>query len=144
VSGGPPPLGFEPVIPVERCLDARMGVALQHAGAEGALASLRVHEGLLGRNGLLHGGVLAAMAEGLASSATAIGVVDRGLVPAGMSNETRTLADVTGGTITATARRRAARDDLWLWEIEARDEDGRTCALSTVAIALRPWREPRG
>jgi len=132
------PAGREPAVPHERCLDGRMGVAYEGHGADEARASVRVHAGLLGANGLLHGGVLAAMAEGVASWATATAVASRGMAASGLSNETRVLCEVTGGTVTATARRRAARDDLWLWEIEARDEDGRTCALSTVAVAVRP------
>ncbi len=132
--------GFEPAVPFERCLDGRMGVAYECGDVGEARASLRVHAGLLGANGLLHGGVLAAMAEGLASSATANAVVFRGMTASGMSNETRVLADVTGGAVTATARRRAQHDDLWVWDVEAHAEDGRTCALSTVVIAVRPLR----
>lgn len=130
------PAGLEFAVPFERCLDGRMGVVYESDGVEEARATVCVHAGLLAPNGLLHGGVLAAMAEGLASSATAAAVVSQGMTASGMSNETRVLADVTGGTITATARRRAAHDDLWVWEVEAR-ADGRTCALSTVAIAVR-------
>ena len=135
-----PRAGFEPAVPLERCLDGRMGVAYECGEAGEARASVRVHARLLGGNGLLHGGVLAAMAEGLASSATANAVVSRGMAASGMSNETRVLADVTGGTVTATARRRAQRDDLWVWDVETHTEDGRTCALSTVIIAVRPLR----
>ncbi|HEV2752400.1 MAG TPA: PaaI family thioesterase [Solirubrobacteraceae bacterium] len=132
--------GFEPAVPFERCLDGRMGVAYEPGVAGEARASVRVHADLLGANGLLHGGVLAAMAEGLASLATANAVLSSGMAASGMSNETRVLADVTGGMVTAIARRRAQHDDLWVWDVEAHAEDGRTCALSTVVIAVRPLR----
>ena len=133
------PAGLEPAVPFERCLDGRIGVVYECAGVEEARATVCVHAGLLAANGLLHGGVLAAMAEGLASAATATAVLSRGMTASGMSNETRVLADVTGGTITATARRRAAHDDLWVWDVEAL-ANARTCALSTVAIAVRALR----
>jgi hypothetical protein len=42
--------------------------------------------------------------------------------------------------MTAVARRRAAAPDLWAWDVEICHEDGRTCSLSKVLIAVRPMR----
>src|SRR5580658_6969836 len=51
--------------------------------------------------GLLHGGVFAAIAESMASLATALGVLERGEVAVGLSNSTSFLRPVTEGAVHA-------------------------------------------
>jgi hypothetical protein len=57
-----------------------------------------------------------------------------------MSNDTSIVADAAAGRLTALARRRAAAPDVWAWDVEITDGDGRTCSLSKVMIAVRPMR----
>ena len=102
------------------------------------MGTLEVRADLLDHGGRLHGGVLTAVAEGAASMGTAAGVMSEGMTASGMSNDTSIVADVGEGRMTAVARRRAAAPDLWAWDVEITDEDGRTCSLSKVLIAVRP------
>ena len=88
--------------------------------------------------GLVHGGVHAAIAEGLASLGTNHGVGAEGQVGLGMSNECSFLRPVEGGTIHATGRRRHRGRTTWVWDVELADDAGRLCALSRVTVAVRP------
>jgi uncharacterized protein (TIGR00369 family) len=88
--------------------------------------------------GLVHGGVHAAIAEGLASLGTNHGVAAEGKVGLGMSNDSSFLRPVAGGTINATARRRHRGRTTWVWDVELTDDEGRLCALSRVTVAVRP------
>jgi uncharacterized protein (TIGR00369 family) len=87
--------------------------------------------------GIIHGGVYAAMAETLASTGTARGVLPAGKVPLGMSNNTSFLRPVSEGSVTASARAIHRGRTTWLWDVEIRDDEGRLCATSRVTIAVR-------
>jgi 1,4-dihydroxy-2-naphthoyl-CoA hydrolase len=132
------PAEFSPVVPFERSFDAQIGLVYERIEPDEVVGSFQVRSELLDAHGRLHGGVLTAVAEGTASMGTAAGVLRDGMAASGMSNDTSVVADVTEGRITAVARRRAAAPDLWTWDVEAKDQDGRTCALSKVLIAVRP------
>jgi 1,4-dihydroxy-2-naphthoyl-CoA hydrolase len=134
------PADFSPVVPFERSFDAQIGLAYERIEPDEVVATLAVRPELLGDDGRLVGGVLTAVAEGTASLGTAAGVMQDGMVAAGMSNDTTVIAQVDEGRLTAVARRRAAAPDLWAWDVEIRADDGRTCSLSKVMIAVRPAR----
>jgi 1,4-dihydroxy-2-naphthoyl-CoA hydrolase len=87
--------------------------------------------------GLVHGGVYAAIAESLASLGTARGVLGDGKVAMGLSNQTSFLRPITGGTVHAAARRRHAGRTTWVWDVEMHDDQGRLCVLSRMTIAVR-------
>ena len=135
---------WEPVVPYDRTFDARYGLEfLAHdAGAGELRGRVEVRAELLTEHGLLHGGVLAGAAEAIASTGTALAVMERGDAAMGLSNDTTVLADVRGGTIDllATAVHRGERE--WLWTVDATDEDGRPLAHSRVTVAVRPLRRP--
>jgi 1,4-dihydroxy-2-naphthoyl-CoA hydrolase len=134
------PADFSPVVPFERSFDAQIGLAYERIEPHEVTGSFAVRPDLLDASGRLHGGVLTAVAEGTASMGTAAGVMGEGMIAAGMSNDTSVLADITDGRLTAVARRRAATPDVWTWDVEILHEDGRTCSLSKVLIAVRPMR----
>ncbi len=90
--------------------------------------------------GLLHGGVIAAMAEALASRGTWIGVHDQGKVVMGLSNDTNFLRPLTEGHVNQTAAVRHRGRTRWLWEVESRDDLNRLCAVTIVNIAVRDRR----
>jgi 1,4-dihydroxy-2-naphthoyl-CoA hydrolase len=127
-------------VPLERSFDAQIGLAYDRIEPDEVVATFAVRPVLLDRAGRLHGGVLTAVAEGTASMGTAAGVMKDGMVASGMSNDTTVVAAVTEGRLTAKARRRAAAPDLWVWDVEIADDDGCTCSLSKVMIAVRPMR----
>jgi 1,4-dihydroxy-2-naphthoyl-CoA hydrolase len=87
--------------------------------------------------GLLHGGVLAAMAESLASMATFLGVQEDGKVVMGQSNATSFLRPITEGTVHAVARRRHRGRTTWVWDVDFTDDAGRLCATTRMTIAVR-------
>jgi uncharacterized protein (TIGR00369 family) len=88
--------------------------------------------------GLLHGGVLASMAESMATIPTYFAVRGEGMTAQGLANQTNFLRPFLSGTIHAVARRRHRGRTTWVWEVEMSDDDGRLCALVRMTIAVRP------
>ena len=88
--------------------------------------------------GVVHGGVYAAIAEAVASSGTTAGVLSEGKAALGMSNHSSFLRPVSAGTIHAEARPRHRGRTTWIWDVDFSDDEGRTCAVSRVTIAVRP------
>jgi uncharacterized protein (TIGR00369 family) len=87
--------------------------------------------------GIVHGGVYAALAESLASIATAIAVAAEGKIAVGLSNQTSLLRPITDGTIHGKAVRRHSGRTTWVWEVEISDDAGRLCVLTRMTIAVR-------
>lgn len=88
--------------------------------------------------GLVHGGVYAAMAESMASMATAFSVMADGQMAMGLSNSTSFLRPVTEGTVHAVATRLHRGRTTWVWDVRFSDDADRTCALTRMTIAVRP------
>jgi 1,4-dihydroxy-2-naphthoyl-CoA hydrolase len=118
--------------------DALLGLELLDCTDELVTARLAVRDELLQPFGLVHGGVLASIAETLASVGTAVVVVPEGNAAMGLSNQTSFLRPITGATIHARALRRHRGRTTWIWDVEISDDDGRLCALSRMTIAVRP------
>ncbi|CAN5638993.1 hotdog fold thioesterase [soil metagenome] len=118
--------------------DALIGLEILERGDELVLARLPVRDELRQPMGLLHGGVLAAIAETLASVGTAGAVMAQGNAAMGMSNQTTFLRPIVAGTVHARAQRRHRGRTTWVWDVEITDDDGRLCALSRMTIAVRP------
>jgi 1,4-dihydroxy-2-naphthoyl-CoA hydrolase len=132
-DGLTPTDGFTPTIG----FDAFYGLELGELTPERAVARLVVRPAHKQPWGIVHGGIYASIAEGLASQATAIVVGQDGLLASGLSNQTSFLRPVTGGTIHALATRKHAGRTTWVWEVEMSDEQGRLCAISRMTIAVR-------
>ena len=133
------PEGFEPVIALDRCFDAVYGLeVLDDGGDDGVLrARVAIRDELRQQFGLVHGGVIAALAEALASRGTWLGVYRQQKLVMGMSNETNFMRPLLEGHIHASGRARHQGRTRWVWEVEARDDDGRLCAVTIVNIAVR-------
>jgi uncharacterized protein (TIGR00369 family) len=101
-----------------------------------------VRENLKQPLGLLHGGIYSAVAETVASVATANQVWRDGFISSGLSNSASFLRPVTEGTLDVVARCREHDEREWFWSHEFRDEHGRLCALVDVIIAVRPGPTP--
>ena len=121
------PAGFEQLYGLEL-------VELDH---ERAVGTVSVREELKQPLGIVHGGVYAALAESLASIATARAVAADGKIAVGLSNQTSFLRSVTGGMIRAVARARHRGRTTWVWEVEMSDDRGALCALTRVTLAVR-------
>jgi 1,4-dihydroxy-2-naphthoyl-CoA hydrolase len=132
------------LIAYEDSFDALYGLEMADSEpeADGTLRGrLLVRPELLGAEGVMHGGVAAAVAESLASVGTAIAVAADGLLVSGMSNDTTVITPVAAGTaLHATATPRGRGADLWVWSVELRDDSDALRAFSRVTIAVRPPR----
>ena len=136
------PQGFEPVVALDRCFDGLYGLEIIGGGRDGGEVRGRVaiRDELRQQSGLLHGGVIAAVAEALASRGTWLAVYDQGKIVMGMSNETNFLRPLTAGHLNAAALPLHRDRARWVWEVRSSDDEGRLCALTTVNIAVRDGR----
>ena len=120
--------------------DALYGLELLSVSDEEVRARVSVRAHHLQPAGAVHGGVLAAMAESMASVATHEAVQGDDMTAAGLSNHASFLRPVTGTAIEGLARRRHRGRGTWVWEAELSDDAGRLCALVRVTVAVRPAR----
>ena len=118
-------------------LDAALGFELTDLGGERAHAHVDIDHRHLQPFGIVHGGVYAALAETLASHATAVAVMPDGQAALGSSNLTSFLRPVSSGTVSAAAERVHRGRTQWVWEVRFTDGEGRLCALSRVTVAVR-------
>lgn len=117
--------------------DRYYGLELEEASEELVRARVAVRDVLTQPTGLVHGGVYASIAEGLASLGTNLGVAADGKIGLGMSNHSTFLRPIEAGTIHAVAVRRHRGRTTWVWDVEVTDDEGRLCAVSRVTIAVR-------
>src|SRR5689334_14707814 len=89
--------GFK--VPVDETLDGTLGFETLEVGPEAARSRAPVENRLKQPYGLVHGGVYAAMAESLASQATAFAVWDDGNIAVGLSNHTSFMRPVLEGYV---------------------------------------------
>ena len=130
---------LEPTLPQRATagFDGLYGLELLEVSPEEARARVEVRPELKQPYGLVHGGVYAAIAESLASLATAIPVAAEGKLAMGLSNQTSFLRPITEGHINAVATRRHKGRSTWVWEVEMSDDAGHLCVLTRMTIAVR-------
>ena len=124
--------------------DRLYGLELVALGEDEVSARVPVREELKQPAGLVHGGVYAAVAESLASLATALGVVGEGSTAMGLSNSTSFLRPITEGTVHARATRIHRGRTTWVWDVRFSDDADRLCAVTRMTIAVRPARGAPG
>ena len=122
--------------------DGFYGLQLDTATPDEMRAHLDVADHHRQPAGIVHGGVLASIAEALASIGTWLGVKDDGNVAMGLSNQTSFLRPISGGTIHAVALPRHKGRTTWVWEVELTDDASKLCALVRMTIAVRPMPQP--
>jgi 1,4-dihydroxy-2-naphthoyl-CoA hydrolase len=123
-------------IPIEETLEGTLGFEYLEAGADHASGRFEVENKHRQPFGIVHGGVYAALAEGLCSSATYMQVVGDGKIAVGSSNYTSFLRPVSEGVVTATARALHSGRTSWVWECEFTTAEGKRCAVSRVTLAV--------
>jgi 1,4-dihydroxy-2-naphthoyl-CoA hydrolase len=128
-------------VPLAESLAGVLGFEHLEVGPELARARFEVGSRHKQPFGLVHGGTFAALAEGLASGATAQVVAPDGMAAQGMSNNLNFLRPVFSGTVHAEARVRHRGRTTWVWDVDMTDEQGRLCCTSRVTIAVRPMPE---
>lgn len=129
-----------PATPVEfdDTLDGTLGLEVLETSPEHVRGRIPVSDKVKQPYGLVHGGVFAAMAESLASMATAMAVYDDGMIAVGLSNHTSFMRPVTEGYVNGEGRSRHRGRTTWVWELDFTDDEGRLCAISRVTMAVRP------
>jgi len=120
--------------------DRHLGVELLHCDAQLVTARVSVKPELTQPIGIVHGGVYAAIAEGVASLGANHGVAADGMLALGQSNNCAFLRPVANGAVHARAHVRHRGGTTQVWDVELTDDDGRLCATSRVTIAVRPQR----
>ncbi len=133
--------GFRPRIPFAESFDGVLGLELidgELGDGERVRARVPIRDELLTAQGKLHGGVLAGIAEALASRGTALAVIPKGMMAQGLSNDTTSIREVSAGALHAEARPVSDTEDTWVWAVEMRDDTGEMCGFSRVTIAVRP------
>jgi 1,4-dihydroxy-2-naphthoyl-CoA hydrolase len=135
--GEEPLAGLPTAVPFARTFDGAYGLEPGTVTADRAEGRVAVGSHLLGPDGTVPAGVHAAIAESLASVATAAEVIPEGRAAAGLSNSTTVLADVRDGVLEARATRRSRGAGEWVWDVEVADGDGRPCAIATVVVSVR-------
>jgi 1,4-dihydroxy-2-naphthoyl-CoA hydrolase len=123
-----------------RGFDALYGLELLDFSDTEVRARVPVREELKQPAGLLHGGVYAAVAESLASLATALAVLGEGNTAMGLSNSTSFLRPITEGVVHANATRLHRGRTTWVWDVRFSDDAERLCAVTRMTIAVRPLR----
>ena len=103
-------------------------------------AQVQVRDEIKQPMGLVHGGLYASLAESMSSLATAAAVMTEGKTALGMSNSTSFLRPITEGTVHAHAVRLHGGRTTWIWDVTFSDDAGRTCAVTRMTIAVRPFR----
>jgi 1,4-dihydroxy-2-naphthoyl-CoA hydrolase len=121
-----------------RGFDRLYGLELLSCSDAEVLARVAVREELKQGMGLVHGGVYAAIAEAIASLATAIAVLDQGDMAMGMANNTSFLRPITEGLVHARATRLHRGRTTWVWDVRFSDDADHTCAVTRMTIAVRP------
>jgi 1,4-dihydroxy-2-naphthoyl-CoA hydrolase len=123
---------------LEETLDSHLGFQITEIKEDSARARVPVTNKVRQPYGLVHGGVYAALAESLASIATAPAVWDDGNIAVGLSNATNFIRPATEGHVNATAIRRHRGRTTWVWDVDMTDDQGRLCATTRVTMAVRP------
>jgi uncharacterized protein (TIGR00369 family) len=126
---------------LEESFDTHLGFQIIEVKEDSARARVPVTNKVLQPYGLVHGGVYAALAESLASIATATAVWEQGDIAVGLSNATNFMRPATEGHVNAEARRRHRGRTTWVWDVDMTDDEGRLCATTRVTMAVRPRPE---
>jgi 1,4-dihydroxy-2-naphthoyl-CoA hydrolase len=129
---------------MQETLDGILGFEVLEMGEDHASARFEVQNRHRQPFGIVHGGVYAALAEGLCSGATYMQVMRDEKVAVGSSNFTSFLRPVASGVVTAQARAIHRGRTTWVWECEFTNDQGKRCAVTRVTLAvIDPPQPPR-
>ena len=109
-------------------LGARLGIRYVSVSRERVVATMPV-EGNRQPAGRLHGGAALALAEELASVGSWLNLDPQRQVAVGVDLSGTHVRGLTDGLVTAEARLSYRGRSLMVWEIELKDERGRTTSL---------------
>src|ERR671916_1126762 len=107
----------DPVFQRTSGFDALYGLEVLEVSDDLVRAEVAVRDELHQPFGLVHGGVLASIAETLASVGTLAVVFPEGNAAMGSANHTSFLRPIVDGTIHARALRRHRGRTTWVWDV---------------------------
>lgn len=103
-----------------------------------ARVRVRMRDELRQPVGLLHGGVMSSLIESVCSRATALAVLEDGMMAMGQSIGVSFIRPITEGHAEVQAKARHRGLTTWVWEAEVKDASDRLCALAQMTVAVRP------
>jgi uncharacterized protein (TIGR00369 family) len=118
--------------------DALLGTEWLDDDPEHARVRVAMRNDLRQPVGLLHGGVMSSLVESVCSRATALAVLDDGMMAMGQSIGVNFIRPITEGHAEVQAKARHCGRTTWVWDAEVTDADGRLCALAQMTVAVRP------
>jgi uncharacterized protein (TIGR00369 family) len=118
--------------------DALIGTEWLEDDPEQARVRVAMRDELRQPVGLLHGGVMSSLVESVCSRATALAVLDEGMMAMGQSIGVNFIRPITEGHAEVQAKARHRGRTTWVWDAEVKDASGRLCALAQMTIAVRP------
>jgi 1,4-dihydroxy-2-naphthoyl-CoA hydrolase len=118
--------------------DALVGTEWLDDAPDHARVRVEMRDELRQPVGLLHGGVMSTLVESVCSRATALAVLDDGMMAMGQSIGVNFIRPITEGRAEVHARARHRGRTTWVWDAEVRDAEDRLCALAQMTIAVRP------
>ena len=128
--------------PAPGTLDDVLGFVMLEASHDGCRGRFTVEPRVQQPYGLVHGGAYASFAESMASVTTHLAVAPDGNIAVGQSNHTTFLRPASVGTIHAEGTPLHRGRTSWVWDVRFSDDEGRLCAITRVAIAVRPQPGP--
>jgi 1,4-dihydroxy-2-naphthoyl-CoA hydrolase len=118
--------------------DTLVGTRWLDDDPEHARARIELRDELRQPVGLLHGGVISTLVESICSRATALAVIDDGMMAMGQSISVNFIRPVTEGGAEVKAKVRHRGRTTWVWNAEVLNDDGKLCAVAQMTIAVRP------
>jgi uncharacterized protein (TIGR00369 family) len=122
--------------------DALLGTEWLDDDPEHARVRVAMRDELRQPVGLLHGGVMSSLVESVCSRATALAVLDDGMMAMGQSIAVNFIRPITEGHAEVRASARHRGRTTWVWDAEVKDAEDRLCALAQMTIAVRPTPKP--
>lgn len=113
-----------------------LGIRYVDVGEDFLVATLPVGPAVHQPAGILHGGASAALAESVASAASALRLDLDVQMPVGLELSIHHLKSVRAGTIRARAELVHAGRSTHLWDIRVRDESDRQVALARLSLMI--------
>lgn len=128
----------------DRTLMNTLDIRYTEAGADFLVAEMPVDDRHRQPMGILHGGASAALAESVASAASAMVLSGSGRAAVGLELAINHLGAVHGGRVTARAEAVHLGRSTHLWQIRIHDEHDRPVALAKLTMLVLEDRSPPG
>src|SRR6478672_12083558 len=123
---------------LESHFDGLIGTEWLSDDPDEAHARVPIRDDLRQPFGLMHGGVMSSLIESGCSRATFGAVYEDGMAAMGQSIDVSFIRPITAGAAEVRAKARHRGRTTWLWQAEVLNDEGKTCALAQMTIAVRP------